>query len=159
MGGQRCPQQLIQRRMKRRNIIITGSSAAIIVAVIYLFIHFVINKPHPDFEKIKPDFSLDAGTFYYEFKTNQANANKLYNGMVIEITGKIARVESVDTLTIAVFVFNKGVFGDEGIRCTMLKKFSEATKKLKPDGIIRVKGYCTGYNESDVIMEQCSLVY
>jgi len=126
---------------------------------VFLIFHFVINKPHPDFKKMKPDYSLNAGAFYNEFKTSKDNAHKLYNGKVIEITGKLARVETADTLTIAVFVFNRGMFGDEGIRCTMLNSYSAETKKLKPDGIIRVKGYCTGYNETDVIMEHCSLIY
>jgi hypothetical protein len=129
------------------------------IAAAFLIYHFVINKPHPDFEKIKPDYSLNAAAFYKEFKTSKENAHKLYNGKVIEITGKLDKVESADTLTIAVFVFNQDIFGDEGIRCTMLKKFSTDTKKLKSDGIIRVKGYCTGFNGTDVIMEHCSLIY
>ncbi|TRZ71276.1 MAG: hypothetical protein D4R97_06945 [Bacteroidetes bacterium] len=138
--------------------IILGLAVAGIGAALLIY-HFVINKPHPDFEKIKPDYSLNAGAFYNEFKTSKENAHKLYNGKVIEITGKLARVESADTLTIAVFVFNQGMFGDEGIRCTVSKKFNPETKKLKPDGIIRIKGYCTGFNETDVIMEHCSLIY
>ena len=144
--------------MKRWIKIILGLAVAGIAAVLLIY-HFVINKPHPDFEKIKPDYSLNAGAFYKEFKTSKENANKLYNGKVIEITGRLSRVESADTLTIAVFVFNQGMFGDEGIRCTMLKKFSADAKKLKPDGTIRIKGYCTGFNETDVIMEHCSLIY
>jgi len=138
--------------------IILGLAIAGIAAALLIY-HFVINKPHPDFEKIKPDYSLNAGAFYNEFKTRKENAHKLYNCKVIEITGRLSRVESADTLTIAVFVFNQGMFGDEGIRCTMLKKFSADAKKLKPDGTIRIKGYCTGFNETDVIMEHCSLIY
>ena len=144
--------------MKRWIKIILGL-AILGIAAAFLIYHFVINKPHPDFEKIKPYYSLNAKAFYNEFKTSKENAHKLYNGKVIEITGKLARIESADTLTIAVFVFNQGMFGDEGIRCTMLKKFSTDAKKLKPDGIIRIKGYCTGFNETDVIMEYCSLIY
>jgi hypothetical protein len=144
--------------MKRWVKIIIGLAIAGI-AVAFLIFHFIINKTHPDFEKIKPDYSLNAGTFYNEFKTSKGNGSKLYNGKVIEITGKLSRVECVDTLTIAVFEFNKGMFGDEGIRCTMLNRFSDEAKKLKPDGIIRIKGYCTGFNETDVIMEHCSLIY
>ena len=144
--------------MKNWIKILLGLALAGIVAAL-LFYHFVINKPHPNFEKIKPDYSLNAGAFYNEFKTSKENAQKLYSGKVIEITGKLTRVENTDTLTIAVFVFTHGMFGDEGIRCTMLKKFSAEAKKLKSDGIIRIKGYCTGFNETDVIMEQCSLIY
>jgi len=131
---------------------------AAIIAIFFIF-HFVINKPHPDFEKIKPDYSLNAGSFYNEFKTSKENASRLYNGKVIGITGKITRVEIEDTLTIAVFVFNQGMFGDEGIRCVMLRKYNEDAKKLKPDGTTRIKGYCTGFNDTDVIMEHCSLIY
>ena len=50
------------------------------------------------------------GHLYNEFKTSKENAHKLYNGKVIEITGKLARIENADTLTIAVFVFNQGMF-------------------------------------------------
>ena len=145
------------KKMKRWIKIIPRLAVAGAIAA-FLIYHFVINKPHPDFEKIKPYYSLNAGSFYDEFKTSKENAHKLYNGKVIEITGKLARVESADTLTIAVFVFNQGMFGDEGIRCTMLKKFSADAKKLKPDGTIRIKGYCTGFNDTDIIMEHCSLV-
>jgi hypothetical protein len=51
------------------------------------------------------------------------------------------------------------MFGDEGIRCVMSKKSSPEAAKLKPDGITRIKGYCTGFNDTDVIMEHCSLNY
>ena len=129
------------------------------IAGVFLILHFVINKPHPDFEKIKPAYSLNAGSFYKEFKTSKGNASKLYNGKVIEITGKLTKVETADTLTTAVFVFNKGMFGDEGIRCVMSKKSSAEAAKLKADGITRIKGYCTGFNDTDVIMEHCSLNY
>ena len=158
--------------------IIMGLVVAGIVAA-FLIYHFVINKPHPDFESLKPDYSMNAGAFYNEFKTSKENASRLYNGKVIEITGKLNTVEildkpsltevklkgkveaivNYDTLIIAVFIFNQGMFGGEGIRCTMLKKFYNDAKKLKPDGIIRIKGYCTGFNETDVIMEHCSLIY
>jgi hypothetical protein len=130
----------------------------ILVAGGYGVYRFVINKPHPDIENMKADYSVDAATFYKEFKTSKDNALKLYNGKVIELAGKLNRVETVDTLTIAVFIFNQGLFGDEGIRCTMLRKYAKDTQKLKPDGIVRIKGYCTGATDSDVILEKCSLI-
>jgi hypothetical protein len=57
-----------------------------------------------------------------------------------------------------VFVFEQGDFGDEGIRCTMLPKYNFEAGKLQPDVEIKVKGYCTGYNETDVILEKCSII-
>jgi len=137
--------------------IILGLAVLAFIAA-FLFYHLVINKPQPDFANIKPDYSLKAEVFYKEFKNSKETASKLYNGKVVEITGKLSKIENIDTLTIAVFIFDKGMFGDEGIRCTMLKKFSQEAKKLKPDGITKIKGYCTGY-DTDVVLEHCALIY
>ena len=72
--------------------------------------------------------------------------------------GKLSKIEASDSLVTAVFVFGQGDFGDEGIRCSMLPKYSFEAGKLQPDGEIKVKGYCTGYNETDVILEKCSII-
>ena len=131
----------------------------IAIAAVFLVFRFVLYKPHPDYEKLPPAWSMDAGSFYREYKTNTDHANKLYIGKVIGLTGKLTRVETPDTLTIAVFAFEQDLFGGKGIRCTMLRKFSPDAEKLKPGGIIRIKGYCSGYNGTDVVMEQCSIIY
>ncbi len=120
---------------------------------------FIYNKPHPDFENLTADFSLSAEKLYKAYSTNQATANQLYLGKMIELEGQLSRIEVADSLVIAVFVFGQGDFGDTGIRCTMLSKYNEEANKLKPDGTIRIKGFCTGFSGSDVIVEQCSLHY
>lgn len=126
------------------------------IALIYVFIY---NKPHPNYEKMVPQFTLNAQELFDSYKNNKPSAEKKYNGKLLEIKGKLEQVESQDSITIAVFIFGHGMFGDEGIRCTMIPKFNEDAKKLIPQGNIRIKGYCTGYNDSDVILEQCSIIY
>jgi hypothetical protein len=76
---------------------------------------------------------------------------------VIQITGRINKVESVDSLTIAVFILDEGMFGDEGIRCSMLPNHSEKTHSLEGK-TTTIKGYLTGYNDTDVILENCSII-
>jgi hypothetical protein len=126
------------------------------IALIYVFIY---NKPHPNYEKMVPQFRLTAQELYTSYKTNKPSAEKRYNGQLIEITGQLGHVEARDSIAIAVFVFENGMFGDEGVRCTMIPKFNEDAKKLISGGNIKIKGYCTGYNDSDVILEQCSILY
>jgi hypothetical protein len=53
---------------------------------------------------------------------------------------------------------SEGLFGDEGIRCTMLSKFNEKAKDLVDNTNVKLKGYCTGYNDTDVIIEKCIIV-
>lgn len=124
-----------------------------VIAVILVYI-FIYNKPHPDFEKMKPDYSISASDLYNSFKTNRSESEKKYNGRIVEITGILGKVEKTDTLVIAVFVFNQGMFGDEGIRCTILKKYHDEVQALQPSSTVTVKGYCTGFNDTDVIIEQ-----
>ncbi|MEI7663575.1 MAG: hypothetical protein WCK34_15305 [Bacteroidota bacterium] len=131
-----------------------------IVGVIAAFLVFkyVYNKQHPDYENVTPAFTLKTQDLYQSFTGNKAAASKQYTGQVIAVTGKLSKIETVDTLVTAVFVFKQGMFGDEGIRCTMLKKFNDAAKTLKPDGDVKIKGYCAGFNDTDIIFEKCSIV-
>jgi hypothetical protein len=128
-----------------------------IVGMVLVYI-FIYNKSHPDFEKMKPEYTLAATDFYNSFITNRAESEKKYNGKVLAVSGTMTRVESTDSLVIAVFVLNQGMFGDEGIRCTMLPTFCEQARNLKPGAACTLKGYCTGFNDSDVILEQCSFI-
>jgi hypothetical protein len=119
---------------------------------------FYYNKSHPDFENLKPDHKLSASELYQSFKEKEDESGKKYNGKIIEINGAFTKVESKDSLVIVVFVFNQGMFGDEGIRCTMLRKFNNEALNLQQGQACSLKGYCTGYNDPDVILEQCSIL-
>ena len=128
-----------------------------IVAIILVYV-FYYNKPHPDFEKMKPDYSMAAADLYNAFLSDIKGAEAKYSGKVIEMQGMLAKVESNDSTVIAVFVFNQGMFGDEGIRCFMLKKYQEETRLLQPQSNVRIKGYCAGYNDPDVVIEQACII-
>jgi uncharacterized protein (DUF1330 family) len=118
---------------------------------------YYINKPHPDFENLPADFKVKAEVLYKEYVSDKTAADLKYNGKVVEISGKLSTVESADTLVIATFVFKQGDFGDEGIRCTMLSKYKEEVKSIPSGSEVKIKGFCSGYNNVDVIMDKCSL--
>ena len=118
---------------------------------------FVYNKLHKDYEEAEAYFSLTSQELYSDYQINRQVAEQKFNGKVVEISGFLDKVETPESMTIAVFVLSDGIFGDEGIRCTMLLNHSEnimsnAGQKVK------LKGYCTGYNDTDVILEKCSIV-
>lgn len=119
---------------------------------------FVYNKPHTDFEKKAPDFTLSAEELFNQYITDRNAAEMKYNGKVVQIEGIPAQVENNDSLAVIVFAFNQGVFGDEGIRCTLLPGFIPDAAALKPGDALTVKGFLSGYNETDVIMEHCSII-
>jgi len=126
-----------------------------IIAFALVFM-FVYNKPHKNFEKAKPEYVLDAKTLFDEFKAQKEASSEKYNGKVLKISGEIKAVEVSDTSAIIVFAFAEGMFGDEGVRCSMLPKFIMQAKSLEAGTKVTLKGFCSGYNDTDVIMESCS---
>ena len=128
-----------------------------VIALILVYV-FIYNKPHPDFEAIKPDFTLNAADLYNSYITDRKSSEEKFNGKVIELQKTLSKVEVTDSTVIAVFVFNQGMFGDEGIRCSMLKNYHDETRSLLPQSRVRIKGFCSGYNETDLILEQSSII-
>ena len=119
---------------------------------------FIYNKPHRDFEKADPNFNLSTFELFDAYISDRKMAETKFNGKVIQLEGVVQKIEKVDSIIIVVFVFQEGLFGDEGIRCTMLPKFNDDILKVKPETSVLIKGFCTGYNDTDVILEKCSLI-
>jgi hypothetical protein len=147
-------------KKKTRNILLIILAALILIggASAWFVYKYVYNKPHPDYETAIPAIYVKAKELFTEYSDNPDAANQKYLDKVVEIAGDVSSVEQVDSLVIVVFAFNKGVFGDEGIRVTMLPGYREQALSLDSNAPIRLKGHCTGYNDTDVILESGSIV-
>ena len=128
-----------------------------LLAALYVWF-FVYNKPHRDYEKADPDHIMAAHELFNQYRHDKALADSLYTGMVLQLNGQIDKVESDDSLVIAVFIYDQGMFGDEGIRFVMLPNHYKGLAKYGKGDEIVIKGYCTGYNDTDVIIEKSSIV-
>ncbi len=136
-----------------RKIIITIVVLGILGALYGWF--FVYNKPHKNFEDARVDMALPATKLYNEYVSGTGNQ---YNGKVLKLTGTVKKMDDEDSLITLVFVFNEGMFGDEGIRCTFLPKYNPKLKSFSYPKQMQIKGFCAGYNGTDVVMEYCSLI-
>ena len=132
--------------------------AVVGMIVAFLGYKFVYNKQHPNYENMEADFKIGAKDLYEAFKTDAATAGQKYNGKVVEISGVASNVEAVDSLVVAVFAFEDGMFGSQGVRVTMLPKFNDGIKNHASVEEIVLKGFCSGYNDTDVIIEKGSIV-
>jgi hypothetical protein len=137
---------------------IIGILAVLGIIAALLIYKFIYNKPHRDYEKAKADYTLEASALHAAYVNDKSKADATYTGKVIQISGLMNKTEESDSSLIAIFVFNQGLFGDEGIRCTMLPKFFDLLKNKGSNISVTLKGYCSGYNDTDVIMEKCSVV-
>lgn len=118
---------------------------------------FIYNKPHTNYEKASPEHMLTSNEIFDAYRNTKGMADASYTGKVIQISGSLSKVETPDSLTVAVFVLDEGLFGEEGIRCTMLENHANEIRQM-PGKKITLKGYCTGFNDTDVILEYCSVV-
>jgi len=134
-------------------IAVTG----IIVAA--LVFKFYINKPHDDIEKAKPDYSMAANELWLLYTSEYKTADSLYTGKVIELSGTINRAEKSDSLVYVVFVMEAdSMFGDKSVRCEMLQKYNDAASKIKADTPMKIKGFCTGFDDTDIKFNKCSII-
>jgi hypothetical protein len=124
----------------------------------YVGYKYFYNKPHPDYVAKEADVKIDAKRLWVDYTMNKDIADPKYTGKVLEIEGGIMRVEESGNLVIVVFAYKRGDFGDEGIRVTMLPEYASAAKGINPFKEVKIKGLCTGYNGTDIIMESGSIV-
>ena len=110
-----------------------------ILGAFYVY-KYMYNKPHMDVENAKADFSMKAQDLYTEFKNNKDASSQKYNGKVIEVSGLVTKIEQADTLTVASFIFEQGMFGDQGVFCTFLPDQVVKAKALTPGKEIKLKG-------------------
>lgn len=128
-------------------------SIALIIAILvlgYVYV-FVYNKSHIDYASAKPELELKAETLYNSFKTS--DDSKKYLGKIIMISGVVSSVESTDSSAVVNITFEEGMFGSQGVRCNMLSPYV----LIKPGTEILLKGLCTGYNDTDVLLEYCTI--
>jgi hypothetical protein len=128
----------------------------IVAAVLVYF--FVYNKPHTDYEKAKPEMVLTASELYDAFINDIGSAQETYNGKVLQISGVLDYVEDTDGRVFAIFAFGEGIFGPEGVRCSMLENYIEKVKNIPTGTQITIKGFCSGFNDPDVILDHCSVI-
>lgn len=141
--------------MNKKLKFLLGALAIVIVGAVCVYMY--INKSHPNYEKLNAEYNVSSKVIYDNFKSDSKASALKFNGKMIEINGQVSKIEASDTLVTVVFAFSQGLFGDEGIRCAMLPDYNQKTKLLKQGDKVDLKGLCQGFNETDVILEKCSL--
>ncbi len=123
-------------------ILITGSIIA----------YRIFNKPHRDVNQ-EQGVQLSAQNLYNAFRTNEAEANKLYLDKAIQLKGEVAEITTnQDGKKVVNFKTSDPLFV---INCT----FKTDPGELKPGQNITFKGICTGYiPDANVVINEGVLV-
>ncbi|MBE0649107.1 MAG: hypothetical protein IH596_15150 [Bacteroidales bacterium] len=143
--------------MKIRVKLVIGIVLSGIIALLLVYL-FIYNKPHTNYETEEVTSQLAVKELYHSFLSNKPLADSLYTGKMILIEGILTKTETADSMVTAVFVLDQGMFGDEGVRCVLLPKSYDLITRFKGGDRVKIKGFCSGYNDTDVILEHCSIL-
>lgn len=111
-----------------------------------------------DYAKAEPEVSLKAKRLYTDFSKNAELANQKYTGKIVQLDGAITRIEPQgDSLLVVVYDYSQSGTDGEGIRVTMLPGQNDKAKGLSKRYPVLIKGLCTGFESSNVIIEKGSL--
>jgi hypothetical protein len=120
---------------------------------------FYVNKPFDNIEKASPAYSVSTEEIWSKYNTDRKTADSLFNNQVIEVTGNLSRVDKNDSLVSAIFVMAAdSMFGDKTIACQMYKKNNEEAVALVVGTKVKIKGFCIGYDDTDIKFNKCSIV-
>jgi hypothetical protein len=100
----------------------------------------------------KAAFNLKSTELVGSFETDETNANALYLGKVLIVSGRIDQIKE-DSLAASVYL--KEADAISGVMCSFSKENIDLAKLAVGDEI-KVKGICTGYL-MDAVMNRCSL--
>lgn len=136
--------------------VVLSITGVIVAALVW---KFYVNKEHEDIDAATPVFSLSTEELWKQYNDFPRNADSLYTGKVIEISGSLNRIDRNDSLVSLIFVMAAdSMFGDKTISCQMYQKHNEEASALAPGTQVKIKGYCTGYNDPDIKFNKCSVV-
>ena len=144
--------------MKKLLIIglILSITGLIVAALVWTF---YVNKPHDDIEKALPSYSMTAEEIWKQYNLNTATADSTYNGKVIELSGTLNRADKSDSLVYVVFVMEAdSLFGDKSVRCEMLHKYNDEAMAIAANAPVKIKGFCTGFDQTDIKFNKCSIL-
>jgi hypothetical protein len=120
------------------------------------------NRLNKDLATARPDFVLTASELTREYEMDEQTAGKKFNGKIVEVSGKVRRVEKDEK------GFYTVVLGDSGlssVRCAIDTNHNSDAAILKPGTSTTIRGACTGYYKddlglgSDAILNRCAVVH
>ncbi len=100
---------------------------------IYLF-----NKPVESIERMQSDYTINASELLVEFEDDESKANSKYLDKVIEVNGKVDKVENNEDKT--TIYLNAG-----NPMSNIIFQLETPSSAIQTGEVLTFKGICTGY--------------
>ncbi|HEU5148287.1 MAG TPA: hypothetical protein VFT90_16290 [Chryseosolibacter sp.] len=137
----------------RRTLYVLLAVVAIfaIIAVVGLMIY---NKPHRAVKTSPPAYTMTAAQLVDEFSQDEASANALYAGKVIQLNGRLKDIIRDDSTVILLLGDTSALMS---VSCYLMSDEEMKDTGLAPGKMVTVKGICNGVL-MDVILDKAILL-
>lgn len=135
---------------------------AIIIASGAYYAWKEFNRKNKDLSKAKPDFTITAVELISAFESNDSAASRKYNGKILEVNGRVKKIEKDDKGYYTVILGDTS--GLSSVRCSMDTMHQLDAASVKEGASAMLRGACTGFNKdelglgSDVILNRCAVI-
>ncbi|MDA3931071.1 MAG: hypothetical protein PF541_19140 [Prolixibacteraceae bacterium] len=124
----------------------------VVIICIVIIAAYTFRKPATSVGNSKADLSITAIELFTNFENDEENANQIYLGKIIEVTGIVTEVIINQDKTTSIKLDSDNMFG--AIICNFN---TEEIKNIEEHESITIKGSCSGFL-MDVILEKCTIV-
>jgi hypothetical protein len=128
--------------------IVSFIALSAILAAIYMY-----NLKHTDMAKARPDYVITSSLLQKAFEDDETAASAKYIDKILEVSGKIASVESADNSTVNIILLTENDLS--GVSCTF-PAISDPSKFSIGDEIT-LRGKCSGFL-LDVQLKYCAVI-
>ncbi len=139
--------------MKRKKILLLVVLAILLSGGWYAFREY--HRKPADLTSLKPVGRMDAVELAALYETDESNANTLYLGKAIDVSGTIVDIENHQDTMINILLGDKEAM--HRVSCLMNMDHAAAFKKYKPGDAVTIRGICTGYL-MDVELNRCVII-
>ena len=134
--------------MKRKKIWI-ALIALVIIALATAY--YKLNKPVSDVSDLEPDFKMTPQELLGAYETNEVQADSLYLGKIIEMTGTVS---NVDTAGSTISLETGSMMSV--ISCEISEDYKQKLSTISAGDNVEVKGECAGFL-MDVVLKRGSV--
>ncbi len=112
--------------------------------------YYMSNKTLDKIATLKTEISINSANLLRAFEEDENNANKRYLDKVVEVTGVVSKIKTVDN--------KMSIYLDaENDLSRVICQLESANLKIRKNDKITVKGICTGYL-MDVVIVRAEVV-
>lgn len=144
---------LVVSMNKKRNIVLLVLSTLLIAFCIYINSKLTAEN-YIDIENVSTELNVTSNKLVATFMDNEEQADKMFSGKIIEITGRVKEVTFLNNRNTVILY---GQNSTSGIICDFDTNQLEEIKNLSKNQKVTIKGICKGFLK-DVVILNCLLM-